>query len=290
MMHFQQGSGDFQHATPSGRYVRFGVREHAMASIVNGMCLSKVRGYGSGFLIFCDYAKAAIRLAAIMEIRWVHVFTHDSIGVGEDGPTHQPVEHVAALRVIPNLDVIRPADANETAHAWLTVMGRKKNPAGLALSRQNLPVFERGEGNAQGEVLAHASNTARGAYILAESNTGSLDVILIATGSEVQLALAARAVLGEQNIGARVVSAPCLEWFAEQDEAYRTEVLPAAVRARVAVEAGSTQSWHALVGDAGAIVGIDHFGASADFKTLFREFGITTEAVVEAAHASLARI
>jgi transketolase len=276
---------------PYGRVLHFGIREHAMGSILNGIALhGKTRPFGGTFLIFSDYMRPAVRLAALMGVPSIFVWTHDSVALGEDGPTHQPIEQLASLRVIPNLDVIRPADANETAHAWLTVMGRKKNPAGLALSRQNLPVFARGDGAAHGEVLAHASHTARGAYILAESNTGAVDVILIATGSEVQLALAARAVLAEKNIGARVVSAPCLEWFDEQDEAYRAQVLPTSVRARVAVEAGSTQSWHALVGDAGAIVGIDHFGASADFKTLFREFGITTEAVVEAALASLARI
>lgn len=274
-----------------GRVLHFGIREHAMGAILNGIALhGKTRPFGGTFLIFSDYMRPAVRLAALMGVPSIFVWTHDSVALGEDGPTHQPIEQLASLRVIPNLDVIRPADANETAHAWLTVMGRNRNPAGLALSRQNLPVFERGNGDAQGEVLAHASKTKHGAYILAETNTGSLDVILIATGSEVQLALAARAILAEQNIGARVVSAPCLEWFFEQDESYRSEVLPAAVRARVAVEAGSTQSWHALVGDAGAIIGIDHFGASADFKTLFREFGITTEAVVDAAHASLARV
>jgi transketolase len=276
---------------PYGRVLHFGIREHAMGAIINGIALhGKTRPFGGTFLIFSDYMRPAVRLAALMGVPSIFVWTHDSVALGEDGPTHQPIEQLASLRVIPNLDVIRPADANETAHAWLTVMGRKKNPAGLALSRQNLPVFERGNSEAHGEVLAHARNTARGAYVLAESNTGSVDVILIATGSEVQLALAARAVLAENNIGARVVSAPCLEWFAEQDVAYRSQVLPASVRARVAVEAGSTQSWHALVGDAGSIVGIDHFGASADFKTLFREFGITTEAVVDAARASLARV
>jgi len=276
---------------PYGRVLHFGIREHAMGAILNGIALhGKTRPFGGTFLIFSDYMRPAVRLAALMGVPSIFVWTHDSIALGEDGPTHQPVEQLASLRLIPNLDVIRPADANETAYAWLTMLERKHCPAGIALSRQNLPVFERGADQASGDTLAHARNTARGAYVLAESPTGSVDVLLIGTGSEVQLALEARDHLATQNIGARVVSAPCLEWFAEQADEYRESVLPSAVRARVAVEAGSTALWQSYVGDAGKVVGIDHFGASADFKTLFREFGITTEAVIAAAQASLAAI
>ena len=276
---------------PYGRVLHFGIREHAMGAILNGIALhGKTRPFGGTFLIFSDYMRPAVRLAALMGVPSIFVWTHDSIALGEDGPTHQPVEQLASLRLIPNLDVIRPADANETAYAWLTMLERKHCPAGIALSRQNLPVFERGADQASGDTLAHARNTARGAYVLAESPTGSVDVLLIGTGSEVQLALEARDHLATQNIGARVVSAPCLEWFAEQTDEYRESVLPSAVRARVAVEAGSTALWQSYVGDAGKVVGIDHFGASADFKTLFREFGITTEAVIAAAQASLAAI
>ena len=276
---------------PYGRVLHFGIREHAMGSILNGITLhGKTRPFGGTFLIFSDYMRPAVRLAALMGVPSIFVWTHDSIALGEDGPTHQPVEQLASLRLIPNLDVIRPADANETSYAWLKMLERTHCPAGIALSRQNLPVFERGQGVASGPTFAHARNTAHGAYVLADSPTDSIDVILIGTGSEVQLALEAREELAAQGIGARVVSAPCLEWFEEQTDDYRASVLPSSVRARVAVEAGSTGLWRSYVGDAGKVVGLDHFGASADFKTLFREFGITTGAVVAAAQASLASI
>jgi transketolase len=221
-----------------------------------------------------------------MQIPVTYVWTHDSIGLGEDGPTHQPVEHLAALRAIPGLDVVRPADANETAWAWRTILERT-HPVGLILTRQNVPTFERGTA-ATGDTLAPADGVAAGAYVLAEARGGSPAVILLATGSEVQLALAAREALEADGIGTRVVSVPCREWFDEQDDAYRARVLPPAVRARVSVEAGLALGWRDLVGDAGRCVSLDHFGASADFERLYAEFGITTDAVVAAARASLA--
>src|SRR5690606_22604915 len=229
----------------------------------------------------------AVRLAALMNVPSIFVWTHHSVALGEDGPTHQPIGQLATLRAIPNFTIVRPAAANETAAAWLEVLRSRDGPTGIAPTRQNIPVFERGAGAAQGDVLASADNVAKGAYILAEAPNGTPDVILIATGSEVQLAIAARETLAAEGINARVVSAPSLEWFAEQDEAYRESVLPKAVTARVSVEAGSVLSWRAIVGDRGRSVGIDHFGASADYKTLFQKFGITAEAVVEAARDSI---
>src|SRR5690606_9350889 len=214
-------------------------------------------------------------------------WTHDSVALGEDGPTHQPIEQLASLRAIPNLAIVRPADANETAAAWLEILRRHGGPTGIALTRQNLPVFERGEGAASGETFAAASHTAKGAYVLAEAPNGTPDVILIATGSEVQLAIAARAELAGEGVNARVVSAPSLEWFDEQSAEYRESVLPASVTARVSVEAGSALTWRGIVGDRGRSIGIDHFGASADYKTLFQKFGITAEAVVEAARETI---
>ena len=210
------------------------------------------------------------------------------MALGEDGPTHQPIEQLASLRAIPGMDVVRPGDANETAWAWKTILERRNGPAGIALTRQNIPVFERGDDVASGEVFASAKHVARGAYVLAEAPNGTPDVIFIATGSEVQLAVDARAALAAEGINARVVSAPSLEWFQEQDAAYRESVLPAAIKARVSIEAGIALTWRAYVGDAGRSVSIEHFGASADYKTLFREFGITTEAAVAAAKESLA--
>jgi transketolase len=218
----------------------------------------------------------------------IYVWTHDSIALGEDGPTHQPIEQLTALRAIPGLDVVRPADANEVAHAWLTVLKHTDRPAGLALSRQNLPVFERGDGDASGETLASAANVAKGAYVLAEAPNGTPDVILIGSGSEVQIALDAREQLKGEGINARVVSAPSLEWFFEQDEAYRESVLPAAIKARVSVEAGIGMSWRDIVGDAGRSVSIEHFGASADYQKLYDEFGFTTEHVLAAAKETIA--
>ncbi|WP_336659349.1 transketolase [Leucobacter sp. USHLN153] len=272
---------------PYGRVLHFGIREHAMGAILNGIQLhGKTRSYGGTFLIFSDYMRPAVRLAALMNVPSVFVWTHDSIALGEDGPTHQPIEQLATLRAIPNLSVVRPADANETAIAWHEILTRTAGPAGLALTRQNVPVLPRGGDFASVEEAA--DGVRRGAYVLADSPTASTDVLLIATGSEVQLAVEARERLAAEGVGARVVSAPCLEWFAEQSEEYRESVLPKAVTARVSVEAGLSLGWERFVGDRGRSVSIEHFGASADYETLFREFGITTDAVVAAAQASLA--
>jgi transketolase len=274
---------------PYGRVLHFGIREHAMGAILNGIALhGNTRAFGGTFLIFSDYMRPAVRLAALMKVPSIFVWTHDSVALGEDGPTHQPIEQLATLRAIPGLDVVRPGDANETAWAWKTILERRNGPAGIALTRQNIPVFERGEGDAVGDVFASAQNTSKGAYVLAEAANGTPDVILIATGSEVQLAVEAREALKADGINARVVSAPSLEWFEEQSAEYRESVLPKAVTARVSVEAGIALTWNSYVGDKGRSVSIEHFGASADYKTLFREFGITTEAVVAAAKDSLA--
>jgi transketolase len=276
---------------PYGRTLHFGIREHAMGSILNGIALhGGTRPYGGTFLVFSDYMRPAVRLAALMQIPVTFVWTHDSIGLGEDGPTHQPIEHLAALRAIPGLDVVRPADANETAWAWRTILERTSNPAGLVLTRQNVPTLERGEGAATGDTLAAADGVARGAYVLAEAPNGTPDVILLATGSEVHIALEARAQLAAEGIGARVVSMPCREWFDEQDAAYRESVLPASVRARVSVEAAVAQGWRELVGDAGRCISLEHFGASADYERLYREFGITAEAVAAAAKDSISDV
>ena len=275
--------------TPYGRVLHFGIREHAMAAIINGIQLhGKTRSYAGTFLQFADYMRPAVRLAALMNVPSIFVWTHDSIGLGEDGPTHQPIEHLASLRAIPNMAMVRPADANEVSIAWHEMLSRHAGPTGIALTRQNVPVFARGEGAASGDTFASAEGVRQGAYILAESPTGNVDVILVATGSEVQLAVNAREQLASEGIGARVVSAPCLEWFAEQTAEYRESVLPAAVTARVSVEAGIALGWRDIVGDRGRSVSIEHFGASADAETLFREFGVTTEVVVAAARASLA--
>ncbi|MGV8883381.1 MAG: transketolase [Rhodoglobus sp.] len=276
---------------PYGRVLHFGIREHAMGAILNGIVLhGNTRPYGGTFLIFSDYMRPAVRLAALMKAPSIFVWTHDSVALGEDGPTHQPIEQLATLRAIPGLDIVRPGDANEVAWAWKTILERREGPAGIALTRQNIPVFERGDGDASGEVFASAKNVAKGAYVLAEAPNGTPDVIFIATGSEVQLAVEAREVLRGEGINARVVSAPSLEWFEEQDAAYRESVLPASVKARVSIEAGLNLTWTKYVGDAGRSVSIEHFGASADYKTLFREFGITTEAAVAAAKDSLAAV
>jgi len=276
---------------PYGRVLHFGIREHAMGAIMNGIALhGNTRVFGGTFLIFSDYMRPAVRLAALMKSPVTYVWTHDSVALGEDGPTHQPIEQLAALRAIPDFDVVRPADANETAWAWKTILDRHSGPAGLALSRQNLPVFERGDGDAEGDVFASAANVAKGAYVLAEAPGGTPDVIFVATGSEVQIAVEAREVLRGEGISARVVSAPSLEWFDEQSDEYKESVLPAAVKARVSIEAGVAMPWRALVGDAGRSVSIEHFGASADYKTLFKEFGMTTEAAVAAAKDSLAAL
>ena len=273
---------------PYGRVLHFGIREHAMGAIINGIVLhGPTRAFGGTFLIFSDYMRPSVRLAALMNVPSIFVWTHDSVALGEDGPTHQPIEQIATLRAIPNFTLVRPADANETSAAWLEILRRHEGPAGIALTRQNIPVFERGEGAADGDVFASTDGVSKGAYVLAEAPNGTPDVIIVATGSEVQLAVNARAALAEEGVGVRVVSAPSLEWFDEQDEAYRESVLPKAVTARVSVEAGSVLSWRGIVGDRGRSVGIDHFGASADYKTLFEKFGITTEAVIAAARETI---
>jgi transketolase (EC 2.2.1.1) len=272
-----------------GRTLHFGIREHGMGAIVNGITLHGLtRPYGGTFFVFSDYMRPAVRLAALMGIPAIFVWTHDSVGVGEDGPTHQPIEHLTAYRAIPGLDMVRPADANETAMAWRGALEHTDRPTAIILTRQNVPTPARGDGPASGDTLASAELALKGAYVLAEAEGGTPDVILIGTGSEVQVALAAREQLAAEGIKARVVSAPCLEWFAEQDEAYRESVLPAAVKARVSVEAGLTSGWAGIVGDAGRSIGIDHYGASADGALLLREFGVTPDAVAAAARDSIA--
>jgi transketolase len=268
---------------PFGRTLHFGIREHTMGAILNGIALHGLtRPYGGTFLVFSDYMRGAVRLSALMKQPVTYVWTHDSIGLGEDGPTHQPVEHLWALRAIPGLDVVRPADASETAVAWKTILEHTDRPAGLCLTRQAVPVFDR-------SVLGPAEHAARGGYVLAEADGGDPRVILIGTGSEVQIALAARDQLQADGVATRVVSMPCVEWFADQDAAYRDEVLPPAVRARVSVEAGLALGWRQFVGDLGESISLEHFGASADYRKLYEEFGITADAVAQAARASLAR-
>jgi transketolase len=273
-----------------GRVLHFGIREHGMGSILNGIALHGLtRPYGGTFLVFSDYMRPAVRLAAIMGLPVTYVWTHDSIGLGEDGPTHQPVEHLAALRAIPGLDVVRPADANEAAVAWRTILehhATRPRPAGLCLTRQNVPTFPRGT-----DGFASADGVARGGYVLVDSDgDGVPDAVLIGTGSEVQLAVAARELLAADGVRARVVSMPCREWFLREDQEYRDQVLPPAVRARVSVEAAVAQGWRELVGDAGRSISLEHFGASADYKTLFSEFGITADAVAAAAKESIAAV
>jgi transketolase len=275
------GAGDFEADERSGRNFHFGIREFASAAMSNGMALAKVRPFWSGFLIFSDYARGAIRLSALMEIPVLHIFTHDSIGVGEDGPTHQPVEQLVSLRAIPSLLVFRPADANEVAETWRYVMQLKHEPAVLVLSRQALPTVDR-------SVMAPASELVNGAYVLVDAEGGDPDVILIATGSEVGLALSARDELAGEGIRARVVSMPCSELFDRQPQAYRDEVLPPSVKARVAIEQASTLGWHRYVGDGGAIVGMHTFGASAPLKELVKKFGFTPYAVSEVARERVA--
>ncbi len=265
---------------PYGRTLHFGIREHGMGAILNGIALSGgTRPYGGTFLQFSDYMRGAVRLTSLMELPVTFVWTHDSIGLGEDGPTHQPIEHLWSLRNIPHLEVVRPGDANETVVAWRTILERAR-PAALCLTRQNLPVLDR-----SGE-LEGADKVAQGAYVLAAGT----DVILIATGSEVSIALEARELLAGEGVSARVVSMPCVEWFTEQDESYQREVLPPTIRARVSVEAGITPPWKLFVGDAGASIGVDHYGASAAYQKIYEEFGITAERVAAAARDSLARV
>ncbi|HEY0454434.1 transketolase [Actinophytocola sp.] len=271
-------------ANPYGRTLHFGVREHAMGSILNGIVLhGPTRPYGATFLVFSDYMRPPVRLAALQSLPTTYVWTHDSIGLGEDGPTHQPIEHLAALRAIPNLVMLRPGDANETAAAWRAILEQSSQPVGLALTRQNLPVLE-------GTKELATEGVKKGGYVLADAGGGAPQVVLIATGSELQLAVEARKILEADGVGTRVVSMPSVEWFDAQDQTYRNDVIPPSVRARVAVEAGIAQPWHRFVGDAGEVVSIEHYGASADYQTLFREFGFTSEAVVAAARRSLQQL
>ncbi|MDQ0276136.1 transketolase [Arthrobacter silviterrae] len=278
---------------PYGRVLHFGIREHAAASIVNGIHLGgPTRAFSGTFLIFSDYQRPAIRLSALMGVPSIYVWTHDSIGLGEDGPTHQPVEQLATLRAIPGLDVVRPGDANEVAAAWAKILETTDHPAGIVLTRQNIPTYARGAGEATATEFGSTAGVAKGGYVLAEAvRDGAAvtpDVILIATGSEVQLAVDAREALAASGVAARVVSMPCVEWFHAQSPEYREAVLPAAVKARVSVEAGLALGWREFVGDAGRSISLEHFGASADYKRLFQEFGITTETVTAAATESIA--
>ena len=269
-----------------GRVLHFGIREHGMGAIMNGIAGDTLtRVFGGTFLTFSDYMRGAVRVAALSKLPVTYVWTHDSIGLGEDGPTHQPVEHLAALRAMPGLDVVRPADANETAAAWLAILGHTDRPAALALTRQNVPVFPRGT-----DGFATTDDVAKGGYVLIDSEGGTPDVVLIATGSEVHLAVEARTRLAEAGVDARVVSMPCLEWFEAQTQAYRDTVIPPIVKARVSVEAGVRQGWREYVGDHGRIISIDTFGASADAATMFREYGFTPEAIVAAAQESIASV
>ena len=288
-----EGGGSFlpkeslmKNANPFGRIIHFGIREHAMSAILNGAALhGLVKPFAGTFLVFSDYMRGAVRLSALMQLPVTYVWTHDSIGLGEDGPTHQPVEHLAALRTIPGLDVIRPADANEVSACWVEIIKRGK-PAGLALSRQNLPVIDRSK-------YESTSGSKYGAYVLSHpdnSDQNNCQVILIATGSEVYLALSAQEELLSKGIKARVVSAPCLEWFMEQPASYREQVLPNAVKARVSIEAGIAQPWYRFLGDAGVAVSLEHFGASASAPLLFKEFGFTVENIVKAAKESIAKV
>jgi transketolase len=275
-------AGDYQAGNAAGRNLHFGVREHAMGSILNGLALTKLRAFGSGFLIFSDYARGAIRLSALMELPVIHIFTHDSIGVGEDGPTHQPIEHLLSLRAIPNLIVLRPADANEIVEAWRVIMTTRRHPIALILTRQALPTLDRSR-------YAHAAGLARGAYVLDDPADGRPDVILIASGSEVSLCVSAIAPLAADGIKARIVSMPSWELFDQQDQSYRDSVLPPSITARVAVEQASTLGWSRYAGEHGALIGMTTFGMSAPLAVLQKEFGFTTERVVEMARAQVAR-
>jgi transketolase len=272
-----KGEMDFQADAYEGRNLRFGVREHAMGAILNGMALhGGLIPYGGTFLVFSDYMRPAIRLAALMGLRVIYVFTHDSIGLGEDGPTHQPVEQLSSLRTIPNLTVIRPCDANETADAWQYAIKSQNGPIALILSRQGLPILDR-------KTFTPAKGVSKGAYILQDTWDGKPDVILIATGSEVSIALEAYERLVEKGVRARVVNMPSWDLFDKQPGDYQRQVLPPEIKPRIAIEAGSTQGWHRYVGDRGEVIGVDHFGASAPYKVLYEKFGITSDRVVEAA-------
>ncbi|WP_288767141.1 transketolase [uncultured Varibaculum sp.] len=281
---------DMWKGNPFGRVLHFGVREHGMGGIMNGIAIDGLtRVFGGTFFVFSDYMRGAVRLAALMNIPVTYVWTHDSIGVGEDGPTHQPVEHLSAYRAIPNLAMVRPMDANETAAAWLAIL-RQHGPAGLVLTRQALPVYQREDMEGSGaDALASAKNVSKGAYVLADSE-GEPEVILLASGSEVQYALEARAALAKESIAARVVSVPCMEWFKAQDAAYREQVLPSAVKARVSIEAGLVDPWRDLVGDNGESIGLDDFGLPGAAAELFAHYGLDSEHVVAAAKRSVARV
>ena len=276
-----EGAGQQSAASPAGRNLHFGIREHAMGAIINGLSLSKIRPYGATFLIFCDYLRPALRLSAIMEIPTIYIFTHDSIGVGEDGPTHQPVEQLASMRAIPGLITLRPADANEVVEAWRVIMQLRHEPVALALTRQALPTFDRTK-------YAAASGVAKGAYILADAADGKPEVILMGTGSEVSLCVQAYEQLKTEGIKARVVSMPSWELFDKQDAAYRESVIPAGVTARVSVEQATTFGWSRFVGPAGATIGMHTFGASAPLKELQKKFGFTPDKVVAVAKEQIA--
>jgi transketolase len=288
-----KGGGGVGPGQYAARNVHYGIREHAMGSLANGLAYdgNHIPFVGT-FFVFSDYMRPPVRIAALAGLQVVYVWTHDSIFLGEDGPTHQPVEQLASLRAIPGLDVVRPGDANEVAAAWKVMLENHENPAGIVLTRQNIPTFARGTSDADGDTFGSAAGVARGGYVLAEASadgrSADAQVILIGTGSEVQLAVQAREALQAEGIPTRVVSMPCVEWFNKQDAAYREAVLPAAVKARVSVEAGLALGWREFVGDAGRSVSLEHYGASADYKRLFQEFGITAEAVAAAAKDSLA--
>src|SRR5262249_49258516 len=272
------GAHDQQADAPSGRNLHFGVREHAMGAILNGLAISKLRPFGAGFLIFSDYARGAIRLSALMELPAAQIFTHDSIGVGEDGPTHQPIEQLISLRAIPHLIVIRPADANEVVEAWRVIMTLRRHPVALILTRQALPTLDRAR-------YAPAAGLARGAYVLSDAPDGQPDVLLLASGSEVSLCLSAVEPLAADGIRARVVSMPSWELFEQQSQEYRDSVLPPSVTARVSVEQASTLGWARYASETGAILGMTTFGMSAPLAILQREFGFTTDHVVALARA-----
>jgi transketolase len=276
------GAGDLEADDAGGRNLHFGVREHAMASILNGLALTKLRAFGAGFLIFSDYARGAIRLSALMELPVIHVFTHDSIGVGEDGPTHQPIEHLISLRAMPHLIVLRPADANEVVEAWRLIMTIRRQPVALILTRQALPTLDRTR-------FGSAAGVAKGAYVLADPVEGPPDVVLMASGSEVSLCVSAVETLAAEGIRARVVSMPSWELFEQQPQEYRDTVLPPALTARVAVEQASTLGWARYAGERGTVLGMTTFGMSAPLAVLQKEFGFTTERVVSAARAQVQR-
>jgi transketolase len=277
-----EGAGDFTAENYGGRNLHYGIREHAMGAIINGMALSKIRNAGSGFMIFSDYMRTPMRLAAIMEIPSIFIFTHDSIGVGEDGPTHQPIEHLASLRAIPGLITLRPGDPNEVVEAWKVIMQIKHEPVVLVLSRQAMATIDRGK-------YASAAGLAKGAYVVADAPGGKPDVILMATGSEVQFAMGAYEQLTKENVKARVVSMPSWELFEHQDQAYKDSVLPPSIKARVSIEQASTFGWHRYIGDTGEAIGMTSFGASAPLKELQKKFGFSSEAVVAAAKRQLAK-